>query len=233
MYAEFKGKTLISSFRDVRLQILSDIREEARPIGTADHYFACLVLPFFKKAYAKRAGVIKQETIFLKLLNYDDQAEMPQYEMQYQKPKLEELSGLLANIQITENIQTHALLEGLISAQLIEGRNEDLIKLWLDRVIQRFEVTKKLYQSYKPGFRKGEGINTSIVLYWLLALNLSLSYAKTSNIRYLSTLLKVCDLLLSLPRNEVFGHLSSVTMLSIFSTELLAVEVLEKEGGGS
>ncbi len=33
-------------------------------------------------------------------------------------------------------------------------KNEKLTKEWLDRLVQRFEVTKKIYETYLVGFSK-------------------------------------------------------------------------------
>ena len=59
-------------------------------------------------------------------------------------------------------------------------------KIWLDRLVQRFEVTKKLYEEYFIGFRKGRGHNNLIKLYWLFALVLSIYYSETNQIKYLN-----------------------------------------------
>jgi hypothetical protein len=46
----------------------------------------------------------------------------------------------------------HAALLGVLAAGDVVAAQP-----WLIRVIQRFEVSKKLYAAYAPGFRKGEG----------------------------------------------------------------------------
>lgn len=109
------------------------------------------------------------------------------------------------------------------------GLHQVKVKKCLDCLLQRFEVTKKLYEVYSVGFKKGEGSNTLIVLYWLLALSLGLYYVKTKSIKYLSTLLKTCDLLCSLPDAIFFGQLSKESMKVIFLIEILSVEMLVKE----
>ena len=131
-------------------------------------------------------------------------------------------SNELAKFSIAAAVNTEHLLGALLAAQLgvaLDG----LVKDWLDRLVQRFEVTKKLYASYPPGFRKGEGANTSVRLYWLLALSLCLFYAQTRNLKYLNVLLKVNDLLISLPPESLIGHISTKIMTAVFRAELAAV----------
>jgi hypothetical protein len=103
----------------------------------------------------------------------------------------------LRTFDINNNVDTELLLTSLVFAQINHKRN-NLVKEWIDRLVQRFEVTKTLYIKYPAGFSKGEGDVDYVRLYWLFALSLSLYYAGTKSIKYLSTLLKVSDLLCSL-----------------------------------
>jgi hypothetical protein len=138
----------------------------------------------------------------------------------------------LSSFSITAQVDTNDLLEALLSAQMGEQQDE-LVKSWLDRLVQRFEVTKKLYVAYLPGFRKGEGANNSVLLYWRLALSLALFYARTKSPKYLNTLLKVNDLLASLPPEMFSGHLSEKLMATVFQIELAGVAYLAEVGGGA
>jgi len=93
------------------------------------------------------------------------------------------------------------LLDTLLTNILIGSDSLDInneIYSWLNALVQRFEVTKKLWSHYLPGFRKGQGVNDNLVLYQYFSLILAISYYEHSELQYLSTLLKVNDLLLSL-----------------------------------
>lgn len=137
----------------------------------------------------------------------------------------------LSQFSIVDSINTEKLLAALLAAQFART-HDGLVKEWLDRLVQRFEVTKKVYKSYQPGLRKGEGSNTSVRLYWLLSLSLCLFFVRTKNLKYLNTLLKVNDLLSSLPQELMFGHFSVKLMMAIFQLELAAVARLEFAGRG-
>jgi hypothetical protein len=106
---------------------------------------------------------------------------------------------LLKAMDVGSALETHTLLKHLLSAccadQLLA---EAPLKAWHDRLVQRFEVTKKLYTSYQPGFRKGTGSSVELDLYALLALFLALYSRRPDNLKSLNTLLKLGDLLCSL-----------------------------------
>jgi hypothetical protein len=112
----------------------------------------------------------------------------------------------------------------------LEKEKADCIK-WLDRLVQRFEVTKKLYEFYPPGFRKGEGDNSFIKPYWLLAMCLYLFYVQTNEIKYLSTLLKVSDLLCSLPHNALKAAIPGSGMVMLLTGETLSIRTLSNRKG--
>lgn len=91
---------------------------------------------------------------------------------------------------------------------------------WLARLVQRFEVSKKLYAVYAPGFRKGEGDARDPARYAEVALCLALAHAQSGQLQYLSTLLKLIDLLLSLDFETV-----RPTCLPEFVALLVAAEL--------
>ena len=136
----------------------------------------------------------------------------------------------LGTLSVMETVQTLGLLHALNAAQLTDAGNAG-IKIWLDRLVQRFEVTKKLYDAYAPGFRKGEGGNASVRLYWLFALSLSLFYARKGSLKHLSTLLKVSDLLCSLTDLELREHIPARGLVLVLTTEVAGIQLLAESKG--
>ena len=95
--------------------------------------------------------------------------------------------------------------------------------------MQRFEVTKKLYEEYLPGFRKGRGHTNLIKLYWMFAVVLSIFYTKTNQIKYLSTIIKICDLITSLPFENLAQEIPEFGLDLVLSSEIIFVENLLKD----
>jgi len=137
----------------------------------------------------------------------------------------------LSDFDITRQIDSLCLLSSLLNNQLTEDNNS-LIKFWLDLIVQRFEVTKKIYESYPHNFRNGEGRSNIIQLYWMFALSLILFYFKTKNIKYLSTLLKVSDLLCSLDEKLLSDEIPAQGLSVILLVELLSVKILTRNING-
>jgi len=121
-------------------------------------------------------------------------------------------------------IQTNMLLTALLSVQY--DKETEQTKFWLDKLTQRFEVTKKLATEYPAGFRKGIGNKIDVRLYWLFSLCLSIRYASCQDLKFLSTLLKINDLLCSLPEEILIDKIPSFGLLPVFLVELMAIHTL-------
>lgn len=141
-------------------------------------------------------------------------------------------AATLAELQIDQTLDTAYLLACLLAAQLADAR-EPAVTLWLDRLVQRFEVTKKLYAGYRPGLRKGEGEAGGVALYLTLALVLCLRYYAGGQLKYLSTLLKLMDLLCSLPVASYAAKNLAHRLGLLISAEVAAVRALARLKGVS
>jgi hypothetical protein len=130
-------------------------------------------------------------------------------------------------------IKTDELLLCIIANHLNLGFNEEsLLKNWTDFFVQRFEVTKKIFESYhSKEFRVGKGKNDSARLYGLLALLLTLNFSITRNLKYLSTLLKLNDLLCSLDDTQL-DDIPSEGLTFIMSKELEFINSIYKNKTG-
>jgi hypothetical protein len=140
------------------------------------------------------------------------------------------LGAALDSTTTADRVTTQELLLGLISAQLTDTQSKSA-GAWLDRLVQRFEVTKKIYDAYQPGFRKGEGSHYSLRLYSLFALALCLFYAQTRDLRYLNSLLKTCDLLCSLDEVALHGELPGPAVILVLAAESVYVRALARNKG--
>jgi hypothetical protein len=124
---------------------------------------------------------------------------------------------------------TLALLLDLAGAA-VDGLDE-VRAHWLERLVQRFEVTKKLYRAYEPGFRKGADGFDSGRLYWLFALVLLLRYRETGDLRCLNCLLKAGDLLASLRDESVLAEIPAAGAALVLAAETACVKHLVEEKG--
>jgi hypothetical protein len=143
---------------------------------------------------------------------------------------LHELSRGLQSMSIASTINTLDFLHTLIAIQLTAQPDKNL-KIWVDLLVQRFEVTKKVYELYSSGFRKGEGLNNRVKLYWLFALVLCLYYTRSKGLKYLNTLLKVCDLLCSLQEDMVCKELPVTGLALVLATEVTSIFLLAEKKG--
>ena len=211
MYTPFKGEAFLAAYRMSREVAIGRLAENVKAGGDDAYEAATLVFlqcagwdgKRFSASSKSEALVVSEGNSFTELSRFS----------------------------IAEAIDTERLLGALLAAQF-GAAHDGLIKGWLDRLVQRFEVTKKIYITYPPGFRKGEGSNTSVRLYWLLALSLCLFFAQSRNLKYLNALLKVNDLLSSLPQDLFFSHFSVKLMTVVFQVELAAVDALLVTGKG-
>lgn len=128
-------------------------------------------------------------------------------------------------------VATEDLMTSLIVSQFSADQNKRL-KDWIDFLVQRFEVTKKIYEIYHSNnLRKGEGAVDNVRLYWLLSLLLTLYYSGSNNIKYLSTLLKVNDLICSLD-DEFLRSVPKQGLVLILSKEMESISALSSNISG-
>jgi len=222
MYTPFEGGALLQAYELGRLEVLHrfSMSDETNPGDDAGYESRAMhLLEQCLQAWGPEEGARFRAMVPLAgKLN-----DMPEHDL-----NVRTLS--LMQFQPSDSISTLELLQAVIAAQLTE-RHDGTVKEWLDRLVQRFEVTKKIYGEYLPGFRKGGGADRSVRLYWLFALALSLHYGRHRQLKFLSTLLKVCDLLCSLPESLLVGYLPPRMMKSILAVEVISIQSLRDQKG--
>ena len=98
---------------------------------------------------------------------------------------------------------------------------------YLEKLIKKFEVSKKLYCTYSKSFKKIDNQFKSIDIYKKLSLLLIITYIQDSNNRYLSTLLKINDLISSTKLSLEKQHHNE--FIIIFSLEEIFIKNLFKK----
>lgn len=221
MYTPFQGEALLQAYRSSRIIALHNLSAAVPGYLNPDQMLLAYALPTLERLF--NASSLGGEKKFRALLDEVSGNIFRQHRQE--SSNLAGFAKILATLNITEKIKTLDLLHALIAIQLTDIQGSDT-KFWLDRLVQRFEVSKKIYESYLPGFRKGEGAKTSVRLYWLFSLALNLFYVKSNEIKYLNTLLKICDLLCSLPKNMLNGHIPENGLSAVLAAEIIGVELL-------
>jgi len=208
MYTSYLGIKFVSSYFSDRLKHLKRFQENYKAMDnqSADSYLYMGVKNILDSLMQKEASELGNKYV-LKGISLSNK-----------HIKIKDL--LFFNIK--DDIDTELLLSSLLYVQ-INHKKDELVKEWLDHLVQRFEVTKKLYIRYPEGFRKGEGVADNIRLYWLFSLSLSLYYANTQSIKYLNTLLKVSDLLCSLESDVLVGKIPLQGLSMIIQVEMFYV----------
>lgn len=225
MYTKYQGIELIQSYFNNRNNLIKQCRNSKSESNTS----SLITLKTFQVIKEKLSKVAPE-----------------MLELYYPKYLLDESSDFhlscdsdidlistpnsIKNISIDQSVQTLVLLDSLF-VSLLKNTHNVINKIWIDHLVQRYEVTKKLYVEYQPGFRKGCGLNNSIKLYWYFAIILIVYYLQTNKIKYLNTLLKVCDLISSLPFNALNRDIPNFGLDLVLSTEIVFVDKLLRAKG--
>jgi hypothetical protein len=130
-----------------------------------------------------------------------------------------------SSINFNYQLNTKFLLENVISSYF-SNNNIEISNIILNKIIQRFEVTKKIHQEYDPDIKKGIGDNKNLELYWIFAIAICLSYIKKNNLKYLNTLLKLCDLIASQNSTFINSKISKIGVLTLFIFETQTINHL-------
>ena len=102
-------------------------------------------------------------------------------------------------------------------------KEEAKAKFYLDKLIQRYEIRRMLFSHYSLNWRKAIGNEIYLTNYLKFSISLGLMYKKTKVLQYLSTWLKVNDMLIAL--NTLNKNESKVATLVQSIIELEGIEV--------
>lgn len=202
MYTKFEGISFIESYLSNRNYFLEKFRFGKNNLSD-NSKLACETY-FFLKKYINLSNLSINEEYLLKSAK---------------KNKPEKRQKRINDFSIKKSANTLELLYALFASILLDFENSSN-KVFLDYLVQRFEVSKKIYEIYLPGFRKGQGEYQSLELYWIFSLILSMYYAKTKQIKYLSTLIKVSDLITSQPIKKLEDDVPKLILEILITSEI-------------
>jgi hypothetical protein len=213
MYSEYQGAEFVSTYYASRERAISSLAADG-PAEWGDASAACLVAELRAHRTADAAGEL---------------ALPPTPETLARTKALEALSA--------DDAQPTALvldaLAGSLARDSREGGVSTAARMWTGRLVQRFEVTKRLYERYQPGFRRGEGSHEAPALYASLALGLAVGFQRTGKLPLLNCLMKLNDLLISI-RDRYEGDSEVRAMvLEVLRSEIRYVADLQRRLGVS
>lgn len=226
MYTPFQGESLLRSYLSSRIAVVRRCPAVKYANDGSDTVLLSYALPRLKELFdaASIVGGMKFQSLLeagsVRIGRQDA----------IDDTVLQGLARIMDGMSTLVRVTTVDLLHSHIALQLTNAQDVNT-KIWLDRLVQRFEVTKKIYEFYQPGFRRGVGDNSSVRLYWLFAFALCLFYANSKEIKYLSTLLKVCDLLCSLSCDLLQEAIPENGLSVVLAAEIVSVQLLAGANG--
>ena len=141
------------------------------------------------------------------------------------------------DIDLTESsdlVSTEDLICKLIYLKTNHVKNN--CEYFTDLLIQKFEASKKLSDCYyitnnqgNVTISKGSDNHASVRTYWMFSLLLLTSSVGVEGIRILSTLLKVNDLLCTIPKNRIAEVLNTQQIAFSLAVETLIVNDIQKK----
>ena len=94
------------------------------------------------------------------------------------------------------------------------------------KIIQRFEVSKVFYEKYDKNLKKGFNKDFSPVNYLYFSYCLCLAYMWSNNKQFLSTLLKLNDLILSLDKSKIKADCDVYLLFLVINYEMKCIDKL-------
>lgn len=218
MYSVYQGNKFFDFYFQDRIKKIKSLQD--RKYEKYQQKLKLSIYPRVNKFLNKILVKKFSNDLLLKSLNYNIKKKID-VDKQYRfKP--------LSSFSIRKEVKIECLLLSIINSQLIQ-KNTKLVKFWLDFLVQRFEVKKKIYPSYKVNFRKGKGDSNIASLYLMLAISLILFFCSTKKIKYMNTLLKLSDLICSLDTKHLVKFVSKDTLSLILLIELLNIKLILKK----
>ena len=127
-----------------------------------------------------------------------------------------------------KNFETSSFISSLIY-ELILNKNIPLLKNEIEKIIQRFEVSKRIFNNYEKKFSSGYGSCKNIELYLMTSCLLNLYYLRTSSLPSLNCNLKIMDLIISQPSIENIKNDCYEPLFSLIDIERYFVSNLMKK----
>ena len=126
-----------------------------------------------------------------------------------------------------KNINTEKLLEFLFMEIIKKSNKEEKL---LNKIIKKFEIKKKIFESYNLEFKENTTKYLNLKNYILLSIICLFKYEKTKNLKFLNTSLKLNDLISS--QIKKLNVLEDTSLYSfVIKKELEIIKILMNKKG--
>jgi len=129
-----------------------------------------------------------------------------------------------------DHIETVPLLAGLLGIPDGAPPDDEASAVWLNRLVERFEVHKRLYAVYGPEMRSVDDEPAARIGYPMLALAALDGYDRNGSLKLLNGALKICDALSSTNAKAMDIGVAALSRLAL-DEERGAVRALATEKG--
>ena len=126
------------------------------------------------------------------------------------------------------NFDIHEVLNFIIN-DFDNSSSEDNRILYLNKLIRKFEVRKKIYSSYDQDFREQFGRFDDLEIYLKLKIALIIYYVHNLDIKYLNTILKISDTLCSQAISSLKNLPHNLHLMGIQSELILISQIQNTE----
>lgn len=148
------------------------------------------------------------------------------------EPIIRDLLFFETEIKSGNRIKSKELLKAVYHYIGITGDNlfKPELELWLNRLVKKFEVTKRMHEEYGEDFKAADKKQyKDLSLYMLLAEVFAAAYEKSGRLPYLNVLLKVMDTLCAM-HNELNKDLSFRLSILIMKEDTYIRNLAAKAG---
>jgi hypothetical protein len=122
-------------------------------------------------------------------------------------------------------VETLSLLNAVHGALKSADTNNTALKEWLAKLVQKFEVTKRIHRAYNSNFKAINPVeHRDHRLYVLLAGVFELAYEQFGDLRYLNAFLKCLDTLCSVA--DQLGELDQAHLAWLIGRERVHVDAV-------
>lgn len=129
-----------------------------------------------------------------------------------------------------DRVATVPLLAGLLGVPNGVPLDDKTSSVWLNRLVERFEVHKRLYAAYGPEMRSVDDKPAARIAYPMLALAALVGHGRNRRLKLLNGVLKICDALASTDANEMDAGVAALSRIAL-DEERSAVRALATEKG--